>query len=74
MPESPNPLLPDLYSRHYQENPAPVLARLRSEDPVHRSQHGYWFLTSYLDVRNALKDPRFSSDWAKRRGLSLIHI
>ena len=71
MPETPNPsnpLLPDLYSRHYQENPAPVLARLRSEDPVHRSQHGYWFLTSYRDVRNSLKDPRFSSDWAKRRG------
>jgi cytochrome P450 len=59
---------PDLYSREYQEDPAPTLARLRAEDPVHRSQHGYWFLTRYRDVKGALRDARFSSDWAKRGG------
>jgi hypothetical protein len=41
---------PDLYCREYQENPAPTLAGLRAEDPVHRSQHGYWFVTRYRDV------------------------
>lgn len=61
------PFSPDLHSPSYQEDPAPVLARLREEDPVHRSQHGYWFLTRYEDVKNALKDARFTSDWAKRR-------
>ena len=59
---------PDLYCRKYQEDPAPTLARLRAEDPVHRSQHGYWFLTRYRDVKAALRDSRFSSDWAKRGG------
>lgn len=62
------PFAPDLHCPEYQENPAPVLSRLRSEDPVHRSQHGYWFLTRYEHVKAALKDPHFSSDWAKRRG------
>ncbi|MFT5443497.1 MAG: cytochrome P450 [Myxococcota bacterium] len=66
-------LSPNLYSQEYQENPAPVLAQLRSQDPVHRSQHGYWFLTRYDDVKNALKDSRFSSDWAKRRGGGPLH-
>jgi cytochrome P450 len=59
---------PDLYCPEYQEDPAPTLARLRAEDPVHRSQHGYWFLTRYRDVKGALRDARFSSDWAKRGG------
>ena len=59
---------PDLLAPEYQENPAPTLARLRREDPVHRSRHGYWFLTRYDDVKAALRDPRFSSDWARRRG------
>jgi len=59
---------PDLHSREYQENPAPTLQRLRAEDPVHRSRHGYWFLTRYRDVKSALRDSRFSSDWTERRG------
>jgi len=58
---------PDLHSRAHQEDPATTLRRLRSEDPVHRSRHGYWFLTRYRDVKAALRDPRFSSDWSRRR-------
>ena len=67
-PSSIDPEAPDLYSSAYQEDPAPTLAWLREHDPVHQSRHGYWFLTRYDDVKNSLKDPRFSSDWAKRRG------
>ena len=59
---------PDLHGLEYQENPAPTLQRLRAEDPVHRSRHGYWFLTRYRDVKSALRDSRFSSDWSERRG------
>lgn len=44
-------------------NPFPILARLRAEDPVHRSDiMGGWVLTRYDDVRNALKDNRLSAD------------
>ena len=59
---------PDLHAPEYQEDPAPTLRRLREEDPVHRSRHGYWFLTRYRDVKGALRDARFSSDWSRRRG------
>jgi cytochrome P450 len=59
---------PDLHSAAYQEDPAPTLRRLRQKDPVHRSRHGYWFLTRYRDVKGALRDARFSSDWSERRG------
>lgn len=62
------PFQPDLQSVEYLEDPAPVLRRLREEDPVHRSRHGYWFLTRYDDVKEAIRSPRFSSDWSKRPG------
>ncbi len=62
------PFQPDLQSVDYLEDPAPTLRRLREEDPVHRSRHGYWFLTRYDDVKEAIRSPRFSSDWSKRPG------
>ncbi|MFT6583893.1 MAG: cytochrome P450 [Alphaproteobacteria bacterium] len=44
-------------------DPFPILAQLRSEDPVHRSDlMGGWVLTRHNDVRNALKDTRLSAD------------
>ena len=63
---------PDLQCVSYLENPAPTLRRLREEDPVHQSRHGYWFLTRYDDVREAIRSPRFSSDWANHPGRSGI--
>jgi cytochrome P450 len=44
-------------------DPYPVFRRLRDEEPVHRSTvlNG-WVLTRYADVRQALSDPRLSSD------------
>jgi len=53
---------PDLYDYAFENDPLPILNRLRAEDPVHWSQHGFWFLTRYHDVAAVLKDPaRFSS-------------
>ena len=40
------------FRRSYIENPYPALARLRSEEPVHRSRElDAWVVTSYDTVR-----------------------
>ncbi|MCY3779982.1 MAG: cytochrome P450 [Chloroflexi bacterium] len=56
---------PDQLKRFYQaklSDPYPVYHQLRSEDPVHSSDHiGAWILTRYDDVKAAANDPRFSS-------------
>ncbi|MFI4973682.1 MAG: cytochrome P450 [Caulobacterales bacterium] len=56
------PFQPDLYDYDFENDPVATLNRLRAEDPVHWSRHGYWYLTRYADVAEVLKDPaRFSS-------------
>ncbi len=53
---------PDLYAYDFENDPVAVLNRLRSEDPVHWSRHGFWYLTRYADCAMVLKDSvRFSS-------------
>jgi hypothetical protein len=53
---------PDLYDYVFENDPVPTLTRLRTEDPVHWSRHGFWFLTRHEDVSAVLKDAeRFSS-------------
>ncbi|MCE9648715.1 MAG: cytochrome P450 [Parvibaculum sp.] len=53
---------PDLYDYEFENAPVEVLNRLRAEDPVHWSRHGFWFLTRYDHVSAVLQDPaRFSS-------------
>jgi hypothetical protein len=53
---------PDLNAYEFENDPVPVLNRLRAEDPVHWSRHGFWYLTRYDDVSAVLKDAkRFSS-------------
>jgi len=55
-------LAPDLYDYAFENRPAETLIRLRREDPVHWSRHGFWYLTRYDDCAMVLKDPvRFSS-------------
>src|SRR5258708_32761712 len=55
-------LAPDLYDYDFENDPAETLGRLRREDPVHWSRHGFWYLTRYDDCAMVLKDPaRFSS-------------
>jgi cytochrome P450 len=47
-------------------DPYPVYARLRAEDPVHRTPHGLWILTRYADVAAVLRDPRFGREGFER--------
>jgi|HubBroStandDraft_4_1064222.scaffolds.fasta_scaffold30276_3 cytochrome P450 len=55
-------LQPDLYDYDFENDPIATLNRLRAEDPVHWSRHGFWYLTRYEDCATVLKDPvRFSS-------------
>ena len=55
-------LSPDLYDYDFENDPIETLNRLRAEDPVHWSRHGFWYLTRYEDCATVLKDPvRFSS-------------
>jgi len=55
-------LSPDLYDYDFENDPIATLGRLRREDPVHWSRHGFWYLTRYDDCAMVLKDPaRFSS-------------
>jgi cytochrome P450 len=56
------PFQPDLYDYDFENDPVPTLNRLRAEDPVHWSRHGFWYLTRYDHVSAVLKDTeRFSS-------------
>ncbi len=60
--EAAAPLAPDLYDYDFENDPIDTLGRLRAEDPVHWSRHGFWYLTRYEDCAAVLKDPaRFSS-------------
>jgi cytochrome P450 len=54
----------------YQEDPYPFLARLREEEPVHRSRDlGSWVVTRCADVMAVLQDDEgFSSDPVKNGG------
>jgi cytochrome P450 len=59
---TPEVFQPDLHAYSFENDPVPTLNRLRSEDPVHWSRHGFWFLTRYEHVSIVLKDTvRFSS-------------
>jgi pimeloyl-[acyl-carrier protein] synthase len=49
-----NPLLPE-----FIVDPYPFYARLRTEDPVHRSPLGIWVLSRYADALLLLRNPRF---------------
>src|SRR5580693_8512230 len=65
MSETAAALAPDLYDYDFENDPIETLTRLRTEDPVHWSRHGFWYLTRYDDCAMVLKDPvRFSSSAA----------
>jgi cytochrome P450 len=59
------------FRRSYIENPYPALARLRAEEPVHRSRElEAWVVTSYDAAIEVLRDEgRFSSDLSRAGGL-----
>ncbi len=58
------------FRRSYIENPYPALARLRADEPVHRSrQLDAWVVTSYDAAIEVLRDEdRFSSDLTRASG------
>ncbi len=49
-------------SSEFHSNPYPFYHRLRSEDPVHRTEAGYWVVTRYADVVTVLRDARFGRE------------
>ncbi len=55
-------------SAYMTQNPYPTYAKLRAQDPVHRSiLMNSWVFTSYADVDTILHDPRhFANDPRKR--------
>ncbi len=53
----------DLFSAEALRDPYALYATLRQEAPVYFSKSlGFWIVTRYTDVADALKDERFSSD------------
>jgi hypothetical protein len=47
-------------------DPYPRYARLRAEDPVHRTPDGLWVLTRHADVAAVLRAPRFGREGFER--------
>ncbi|WP_371478933.1 cytochrome P450 [Kitasatospora sp. NBC_00315] len=61
-PARPDDLAAALSTPEARRDPYPLYARMRREDPVHRSAQGIWYLTRYTDVEAALGDLRLSND------------
>jgi cytochrome P450 len=52
-----DPIVLDPYDYGFQEDPYPVYARLRAQEPLHHNeQHDFWVLSRHADVVAALKD------------------
>lgn len=47
----------DLLNSSFVRDPYPIYARLRAEDPVHRTRSGAWMLTRYRDIVSTLANP-----------------
>ena len=51
------PIVFDPYDYGYQEDPYPVYARLRADDPLHHCErYDFWALSRHADVAAALRD------------------
>jgi len=57
----------EMTTPRFHQDPYPLYARMRQEDPVYRSSEGIWYLTRYTDVEAAIRDPRLSKDHARMR-------
>lgn len=63
------PLVFDPYDYAFHEDPYPLYARLRAEDPLHHSEaHDLWVLSRHEDVGNALRD---DATYSNAMGVSL---
>jgi cytochrome P450 len=45
----------------FQDDPYPFIHRLRSEDPVHLTPFGFWFVTRHDDVKRLFNDPEYAT-------------
>ena len=61
------PLTYDPLDAGTQQDPYPAYRRLRDEDPVHLTSHGYWVLSRFEDVFRAASD---SSTFSSAQGLT----
>ena len=50
----------------FREDPYPHYRRLREQDPVHRTDYGFWLVTRYDDVVALLHDPSVTSHGSGR--------
>ena len=57
----------DPFTPEFLSDPFPVLRRLRTEDPVHRSRFG-WVLTRYNDVVAALRNQSLGAAFDREAG------
>ena len=61
------PPLFDPFTPEFQSDPFPILRRLRTEDPVHRSRFG-WVFTRYNDVVAALRNQSLGAAFDREAG------
>ncbi len=55
-PDTATPLVFDPFDYGFQEDPYPVYARCRAEDPLHHNvEHDFWVLTRHADVQQAFR-------------------
>jgi cytochrome P450 family 130 len=62
-----SPITYEPFGRDTWRDPFTVYRRLREEDPVHRSPHGFWVLTRFQHVFDAVKD---TATFSSARGLT----
>ena len=63
------PIVFDPYDYGFQEDPYPVYARLRAEDPLHHNEiHDFWVLSRHADIAAALRD---DTTYSNAMGVSL---
>ena len=61
------PAVYEPFGRETWRDPFTVYRRLREEDPVHKSPHGFWVLTRFQHVLDAVKD---TATFSSARGLT----
>lgn len=58
------------FGRDTWRDPFPLYARLREEDPVHRTPHGYWVLSRFQQVWDAARD---TATFSSAQGLTFTN-
>ena len=51
----------DFFSTEVRADPFPLFRRLRENDPVYRSDFGYWYVSTYADASRLVRDTRLGA-------------